>query len=189
MKKKSAPLILIMALSLLLPLAQAEAAGSKGASGVKASSSSANNSALKTRAGSVNQSMRSYMKQSASRRYLNKNSQFNTIQRTLPPDALYKGSIKRTLNQNPAGSAFLNYYFPYWMIFHVGGYTAEQKNILRTAGIKEKALSERKEKRYWLLIEDQNGKKHAVLVSKNNMTAFKKGTELKCAANRSPKNS
>ncbi|MDI5790889.1 hypothetical protein PO124_28165 [Bacillus licheniformis] len=39
------------------------------------------------------------MKQSASRRYLNKNSQFNTIQRTLPPDALYKGSIKRTLNQ------------------------------------------------------------------------------------------
>lgn len=93
MKKKSAPLILIMALSLLLPFAQAEAAGSKGASGVKASSSSANNSALKTRAGSVNQSMRSYMKQSASRRYLNKNSQFNTIQRTLPPDALYKGSI------------------------------------------------------------------------------------------------
>ncbi|MGQ9027538.1 hypothetical protein ACTXHN_17165 [Bacillus licheniformis] len=164
MKKKSAPLILTMALSLLLPFAQAEAAGSKGASGVKASSSSANNSALKTRAGSVNQSMRSYMKQSASRRYLNKNSQFNTIQ--------------RTLNQNPAGSAFLNYYFPYWMIFHVGGYTAEQKNILRTAGIKEKALSERKEKRYWLLIEDQNGKKHAVLVSKKQYDSIQKGDRI-----------
>jgi len=178
MKKKNAPLILIMALSLLVPFAQAEAAGSTGISGTKASSSSANNSSLKTRAGSVNQRMRSYMKQSASRRYLNKSSQFNAIQRTLPSNALYKGSIKRTLNQNPAGSAFLNYYFPYWMIFHAGGYTAEQKNMLRTAGIKEKALSERNEKRYWLLIEDQNGKEHAVLVSKKQYDNIQKGDRI-----------
>ncbi|MCY7755053.1 hypothetical protein MOF05_08620 [Bacillus haynesii] len=178
MKKKSAPLILIMALSLLLPFAQAEAAVSNGTSGATASSSSANNSSPKTRAGSVNQRMRSYMKQSASQRYLNKSSQFNAIQRTLPSSALYKGSIKRTLNQNPAGSAFLNYYFPYWMIFHGGGYTAEQKNILRSAGIKEKALFERKEKRYWLLIEDQNGKEHAVLVSKKQYDSIQKGDRI-----------
>ncbi|MCY8344579.1 hypothetical protein MOC74_03750 [Bacillus haynesii] len=177
MKKKSAPLILIMALSLLLP-AQAEAAVSNGTSGATTSSSSANNSSPKTRAGSVNQRMRSYMKQSASQRYLNKSSQFNAIQRTLPSNALYKGSIKRTLNQNPAGSAFLNYYFPYWMIFHGGGYTAEQKNILRSAGIKEKALFERKEKRYWLLIEDQNGKEHAVLVSKKQYDSIQKGDRI-----------
>ncbi|MCI4128288.1 hypothetical protein [Bacillus haynesii] len=178
MKKKSAPLILIMALSLLLPFAQAEGAVSNGTSGATASSSSANNSSLKTRPGSVNQRMRSYMNQSASRQYLNKSSQFNAIQRTLPSNALYKGSIKQTLNQNPAGSAFLNYYFPYWMIFHTGGYTAEQKSMLRTAGIKEKALSERKEKRYWLLIEDQNGKEHAVLVSKKQYANVQKGDRI-----------
>ncbi len=51
MKKKSAPLILIMALSLLLPFAQAEATGSNGTSGTKASSSSANNSSFKNTSG------------------------------------------------------------------------------------------------------------------------------------------
>ncbi|MED1740087.1 hypothetical protein P4U97_11355 [Bacillus swezeyi] len=178
--KKNAPFILLIVLTMLTALSgnQAEAVTSKGSSGTKASSSSGGSSA-KTRASSVNKSVRSYMKQAANRRYSNRSNMSSAMQRTLPSNALYKGSVKQTLNQNPAGTSFFNYYFPYWMIFHGSGYTAEQKKMLHIAGIKEKELIEPKEKRYWLLIEDQTGKEQAVLVSKKQYDSVKKGDHIK----------
>ncbi|MFN2747980.1 MULTISPECIES: hypothetical protein [Bacillus] len=174
--KKQAILLIVLSLLMPLPGHQAAAATSNGSSGGTKTSSSAAKSAAKSRAGSVNHSLRSYMRtQGANRSHASKNA----LQRTLPSNALYKGSVRQTMNQNPAGSAFLNYYFPYWMIFHRGGYTAEQKQVLNTAGIKEKELAKPREKRYWLLVEDQNGKEQAVLVSKKQYDSVQKGDHIK----------
>lgn len=163
---------------------QAEAAS--GNSPSKSSSTAAHSSSSKSRAGSVHKSARTYMKQAASKGYLLKRSSKNggtalrnSLQKTLPATALYKGSMKHTIDQNPAGAAFFNYYFPYWMASHSKGFSAEQKSMLQTVGIREKDIIQPREKRYWLIIVDKHGGEKAVLVSKKQYDSVHKGDRIK----------
>ncbi|MDU0070541.1 MULTISPECIES: hypothetical protein [Bacillus] len=158
---------------------QAEAAS--GNSPSKSPSTAAHSASSKSRAGSVHKSARTYMKQAASKGYLLKRSSKNggtalrnSLQKTLPATALYKGSMKHTIDQNPAGAAFFNYYFPYWMVSHSKGFSAEQKSMLQTVGIREKDIIQPREKRYWLIIVENTAAKKPFSFRKSNMTACTK---------------
>ncbi|MCZ0070727.1 hypothetical protein P9D51_17595 [Bacillus sonorensis] len=183
MKKKT--LLLMLAVLFMFTAVwadNAEAVSGTSSSGGRSANTSGKSSAG-SRAASVHKNARSYMKNAANKsnsaKNFTKNRVSNSLQRTLPANALYKRSIKQTINQNPAGTSFFNYYFPYWMIFHSHGYTAEQKSMLQSIGVREKEIAKPKENRYWLIIEDQSGKQQAVLVSKKQYDSVNKGDRIK----------
>ncbi|GLI90710.1 hypothetical protein [Bacillus subtilis] len=156
-----------------------KASSSTSSSSARISSSSRNASVkLNKSAVNLSKSASNRASLSSSRSKLHDNK-INSTQRMLAPNLLRKGNLKSTLNQKPVNRGFQNYYFPYWFIFGSHSYSHDQSQTIRNLGLKEKELTQPEETRYWLLIEDKNHKKHAVLVSKDQYKSVKKGDKVR----------
>ncbi|MGN7275006.1 hypothetical protein ACTHP5_20045 [Bacillus subtilis] len=140
-------------------------------------SSSSRNASVKLNKNAVNLSKSASNRASLSSSRSSK--QINSTQRMLAPNLLRKGNLKSTLNQKTVNRGFQNYYFPYWFVFGNHSYSHDQSQTIRNLGMKEKELTQPEETRYWLLIEDKNHKKHAVLVSKDQYNSVKKGDKVR----------
>ncbi|MEC3664950.1 hypothetical protein ABE060_22330 [Bacillus rugosus] len=144
-------------------------------------SSSSRNASVKLNKNAVNLSKSASNRASLSSSRSSKlhDNKINSTQRMLAPNLLRKGNLKSTLNQKTVNRGFQNYYFPYWFIFGNHSYSHDQSQTIRNLGMKEKELTQPEETRYWLLIEDKNHKKHAVLVSKDQYNSAKKGDKVR----------
>ncbi|MGG3102106.1 hypothetical protein ABEP12_02265 [Bacillus velezensis] len=187
-KGKKATVLTLMAMLFLnlicVENASAATTSSKGSSSISSSSarvsSSSRNALVKLNKTAVNfaknTSNRASLSSSRSKLHENK---VNSTQRMLAPNLLWKGNLKSTLNQTPINLGFQNFYFPYWFVFGNHIYSHDQSETIKSLGMKEKELTQPEGTRYWLLIEDKNHRKHAVLVSKNQYDSVKKGDKVR----------
>lgn len=187
MKRKNHFLVAILAVFILNTVwineACAAASSAKGSSssssGARVSSSSSRVVTSKSAMNAArNVTNRSAAASSSSIFKNGRSNVVNNVQRSLNRNTLYKGNLKNTLNQKAIGNNFHNFYFPYWFIFGSQNFSKEQTKIISNLGAKTNDITSSNETRYWLLIQDNQKKKHAVLVSKEQFEKVKINDEV-----------